>query len=81
MNKVILSIFLLLAAGCSYLDEPGKLLKDQHYVAYQEKLSALESSYLKNEMTYAEYLEKKKEIDDMYGKEVKDRAAAIEGQE
>ena len=80
MNKMMLGIMLVLAAGCSYLDEPEKILKDQHYVAYQEKLSTLEIFYLKNEMTYAQYLEKKKEIDDMYGKQVKDRAAAIEGQ-
>lgn len=81
MNKIIMGCVLLFAAGCSYLDDPKTILKDPHYGAYQEKLNTLESSYLKNEMTYAEYLEKKKEIDDMYGKEVKDRAAAIEGQE
>lgn len=81
MNKMILGVIFLLAAGCSYLDDPKKILKDQHYVAYQEKLNTLESSYLKNEMTYAEYLEKKKDIDDMYTKEVQDRTAAIEGQQ
>ena len=81
MNKMIVGFVFLLAAGCSYLYDPKTILQDPHYAAYQEKLETLESAYLNNEMTYAEYLEKKKDIDDMYGKEVRDRAAAIEGRQ
>ena len=79
MNKILLGIVFLCVAGCSYLDDPKTILKDPHYAAYHEKLETLESSYLNNEMAYAEYLQKKKDIEDMYGKEVRDRAAAIEG--
>ena len=76
----ILGIFMLLT-GCNYLDEPQSLLKEPHYAAYQEKLNTLESSYLNGETTYGDYLEKKRQADDTYTKEVQDRTEKIEGQQ
>lgn len=85
MKNIILFIFLLLILGCSagrekletYIEEPKYLIEDPHFAAYQGKRDALEHEYLGKKITYAEYLERKKELDDQYEKEVKERNAIV----
>lgn len=74
MKRIALS-FLFLFAGCAaYEQEPIKtIMADPHFSKYQEEADALESSYLKKEITYADYLAQKKELDEKYNKEVKER--------
>ena len=79
--------FLILAGltGCSvgqekletYLENPGTIIKDPHFAQYQQNLDSLESEYLAKKITYAEYLERKKELDEKYTKEVKERNEII----
>ena len=84
MKKFIFGL-LLLVVGCSYkgqnletyVDEPQTILRDPHFANYQEARDHLESEYLQKKMTYGEYLEKKKELDDKYTKEVQKRDAII----
>ena len=52
-------------------------MQDAHFADYQEKLDALESDYLKKKITYADYLQKKKEIDEKYNKEVQERRNVV----
>ena len=89
MKKIILSFLFFCLAGCStgqeklrtYLEEPEYLIKDPHFAAYKQQLDNLDREYyLEKKMTYVEYLEKKKEIDAQYEKEVKQRTDVIEGQ-
>ena len=86
MNRgMIMLIFAAALAGCSvgqekaelYLDNPEYIIKDHDFSDYKDKLDKLESSYLAKEMTYAEYLEKKEDLDKMYDKSVKDRNQKI----
>lgn len=86
MKKFIWILALLLLAGCTYqgggeyaLDDPESLIKDPHFTHYQEKRDALESRYLKKEITYADYLEQVKELDDTYTQEVEKRTEIIDG--
>lgn len=81
----ILIVFSLMLAGCadkiqSYIDEPKTFLKDPHFDNYKDGLEALESSYLKKEISYAEYLDKKEKLDNQYSKEVQAREAIIQSQ-
>ena len=80
MKNIVFFVVLMLVAGCHYLEEPETLLRDPHYTAYKERLDALESQRLKGEITYAQYLEKKKQADDNYTREVQERTQKIEGQ-
>ena len=87
MGKILSFCIVTMMAltGCSagqekiqtYLENPGKLLEDPHFAEYQKNLDALESRYLAKEITYAEYLEQKKGLDEKYTKEVKDREEII----
>ena len=85
MKKIIFIMLMFVLVGCSvgkekletYIDEPENIIKDPHFTSYKEKLDALESEYLKKKITYAEYLDRKKELDDTYAKEVKERSEKI----
>ena len=69
----------LLLTGCStqYGQLPA-ILEDPAFAAYQDKQDALEGRYLRKEMTYAQYLEEKKRLDDQYSKGVQSRQAVVE---
>ena len=85
MKKIIIGMLVLFLAGCStvqdkietYTDEPENFVKDPHFGGYKTSLDDLESRYLKKEITYADYLEKKKELDEQYNKEVQERTEKI----
>ena len=86
MRQFILLSILFLFVGCTYqgeslsnyLDDPKSIIKDPHYTQYKKKRDAVESLYLRKEITYADYLKQIKEIDDNYLKEVKERTDIIE---
>ncbi len=81
MKKIIVFILICLCAGCSYGTKLGaKLIKDPHYAEYQEQAGELERTYLDGKMTYPEYLEKKKQLDDKYAQEVQEREETIHQQ-
>ena len=67
-----------LFCGCSYSTEKIKtLMADPDYTRHQEELGNLEKSYLDKKMTYSEYLEKKKQLEDHYTKEMQAREEKI----
>ncbi len=82
---IFLTLALVSVLGCAsgeqrlegYLQQPETFLKDPHFTSYKEKLDALESDFLKKKITYAEYLDKKKELDETYAKEVQERSEKI----
>ncbi len=73
-------------AGCSYegrglgsyLNEPSTIIEDPHYSSYKEKKDAMESKYLRKEITYSEYLDETQKLDDMYAQEVDERTKIID---
>lgn len=86
MKNLIWTFSLVLLVGCTYqgedlgnyIDDPKAIIKDPHYSGYQDKRDALESRYLKKEITYADYLEQVKELDDTYTKEVNERTKILD---
>ena len=85
MNRMIIILSVALLAGCTYtgqnpenyIDEPATILQDPHFGSYQQQGDELERQYLEKKMTYADYLEKKRVLDDKYSKDVKKRDAII----
>lgn len=86
-NMRLLLAVLLMFAGCSYgkqhvesmLDNPPRVFEDPLYVDYQQQLDALESRYLNQEISYAEYVEKKGDLEDQYTQEADRRQEIVEG--
>ena len=81
ITAVLLYLFFL--SGCaerieSIVDDPGTILQDPGFAGYQQRLDALESQYLRKEMTYAEYLERKKAIDESYEQEIRKQKETLE---
>jgi len=60
------------------VEDPGTLLQDPGFANYQQKLDDLEKQYLQKKITYAEYLEQKKKIEEDYEREVKKQKNSIE---
>ena len=74
MKKGIILFIVLLLGGCSYGTEQLKtLLEDPHYMEYRDNRDKLEKSYLDGDITYAQYLDSKKQLDDDYDREVRER--------
>jgi len=85
MKKAMMLILLLGLLGCAYegerlstyLEDPRAIIRDPHFGNYKEKRDALESQYLKKEITYAEYVGQMNELDDNYSREVQERDEII----
>jgi len=78
-------LVIFLSTGCAerletYIEEPATIIQDPHFAEYEKKQQALEHQYLQKEITYAQYLEKKGELEDQYTKEVDDRNKVIYGE-
>ncbi len=74
MKKIWVILMALLIFGCSYgAQEVKKLVTDPHFAQYQKNMDELESSYLKGNIKYSDYLARKKQLEDNYTKEVKER--------
>ncbi len=66
---LILVLFLM---GCTFgVEDMESLMKDPHYAHNQQALHELEHAYLQKQISYTEYQQKKKELEDTYAKEVK----------
>jgi len=78
MTKKLISLLLLLVlVGCSHYDRPGDLFRDPHFGQYKEQQAKLESQYLNKEMSYADYMKQRDELDAKYDKEVSERDSKI----
>lgn len=78
MKRITALCLMLLIFGCSYgTHEIKTLVTDQQYVDYKGKLDSVEKSYLNGEITYAQYLNKKAQIQDDYDRVIKDRQEKI----
>lgn len=86
MKKGFILLLFMCIVGCSnggadfanYLENPRELIRDPHYSQYKADRDALESQYLHKEITYAEYMEQVRIIDDNYTKEVDERTHIID---
>lgn len=81
MKNYFLLLVILFFAGCTYLENPEKLLKDPNYTTYKEKNEALEHEYLQEKITYPQYLERKKQLEEDYAREAQDVNEKVVGEE
>jgi len=81
IKKSLALIIVLTIFGCSYgqnyLENPELLIRDPHFAEYKDNRDDLESQYLRKEITYADYIEQRDQLDNIYDKEVKERNAKV----
>ena len=86
MNKIMVFCFILFIVGCTYegtristyVNKPRTLLQDPLSVNHQQALDDLENSYLHKEITYAEYVKQKQQLEDDYQGKVQARTEIVE---
>ena len=87
MKNIVLFCLIFVLVGCTYkgekistyVDDPKTIFQDPLSVKHQKALDELERKYLRKDITYAEYIESKKKMEEDYVKEVQAREAIIEG--
>ncbi len=69
-NTIVIfsGMLLLLVAGCSTPNAARPRLIDPRYTQYQRNLDDLEREYLHKKITYAEYRERKQQLDEEYSR-------------
>jgi len=83
---IILILCCGLCSACQYgpekfatvVDDPIRILEDPLTVEHKQAMADLEKSYLKKEITYAEYLDQKQMLEDEYTRQVQKRENWIE---
>jgi hypothetical protein len=79
MKRFTLGAAILIFAGCSAATEPvGNMIRDKQFDQYKTTLDQLESDYLQKTITYAQYLEKKKAVEDEYQGKIDGRRELIQ---
>ena len=83
MNKMLSFCLVFFVLGCTqrlqtYVDDPKTIFQDPLTVNHQDALDKLESRYLRKEMTYAEYLDRKKQMENDYAEKVQVRQEKID---
>ena len=87
MKRLLLMMCMIALAGCSsygadqvrvFINDPPGLLKDQEYAQYRKDLNEAERQYLNKEITYAQYLEEKKDIENGYSQQIQERQESLE---
>ena len=78
MKRLAGLILVLFLTGCTLgVEDMGSLMKDPHYAQHQQAIDDLEHAYLKKQISYTEYQQQKKELEDKYTAEVKIREDKI----
>ena len=83
MKKMLTLFLVMFVLGCAqrletYVDDPKTIFQDPLTVNHQDALDKLESRYLHKEVTYAEYLDRKKQMEEDYAGKVQMRKEIIE---
>ena len=86
MKRFWTLLIVLGICGCSYgkhhvemMMTPSGIFEDPLYVNYQRRSDELEGKYLRQEISYAEYVEQKRNLEDQYSGEAEKRKKIIEG--
>ncbi len=83
MKKMLSFCLVFFLLGCAhrletYIDDPKTIFQDPLTVNHQDALDKLERQYLHKDITYAEYLERKKQMEEDYSEKVQVRKGKIE---
>ncbi len=76
MKNTFFYLIMIASLGCAnqlqtIIESPEKFIEDPIFAEYKKNLDNLERSYLKKEITYADYLEKKKKLEEDYEKKIR----------
>ncbi len=78
MNRFILLVGILFVTGCSSIDPVKNIIRDPQFTDYQTTMDQLEKDYLHKKISYADYLTKKKHVEEEYQMHADSRREVIE---
>lgn len=81
MKRFIVGVLLLCVCGCAAEGKVSNIIRDQHFTEYKQTLDDLERDYLRKKISYADYLEQKKQVEEGYEKQISSRRDVVENQD
>jgi len=78
MKRFIFLLCVLCACGCTTEAKVSNIIRDPHFTEYKQDMDQLERDYLQKKITYADYLEQKKQVEEGYEKGVSFRREVVE---
>ena len=83
MKNVLSLCLLMFVLGCAnkfatYVEDPKTIFEDPLTVNQQDALDKLEKQYLHKKLTYAEYVDRKKQLEEDYARKVQQRKEKID---
>lgn len=80
MNRFVICAGLLFIVGCSSQGTIKDIIRDQQFSGYKVELEQLEKDYLQKKISYAEYLDKKKHVEEQYQRKIDTREQLLRNQ-
>lgn len=80
MKKFIFCFCLVFVLGCAVQGPIKNIITDQQFAGYKAELEQLEKDYLHKKITYAQYLQEKKRVEEGYQKKIDARRDLIQNQ-
>lgn len=84
MKKIAAIGLVVFLCGCAYgtrdIEDIKTFVTDQEYARYKARLDGLETSYLSGQITYAQYLDQKKQVQENYDSDIKRRQQKLREQ-
>ncbi len=73
--NILMVLSLISLTACRY--NMDHMMRDPHFASYQERTDDLERNYLQKKISYPDYQEQKKRLDDQYEWDIKQREQKI----
>ena len=80
MKRYLWVVGLFFIIGCTASEPVQNIIRDKEFASYSETLDQLESDYLQKKISYADYLEKKKNVENNYQQQIDSRRELIRNQ-
>lgn len=77
MKRYAMVVALIFIVGCTAAEPVENIIRDKEFTSYRETLDQLESDYLQKKISYADYLEKKKNVENNYQQQIDSRRELI----
>ncbi len=80
MKRLMVSCVVLFIVGCAAPGPIKNIIRDEQFSGYKMQLEQLEKDYLQKKISYVQYLEDKKRIEEDYQKQIDGRRDLIQNQ-
>ena len=74
MKRAVLFLLVFFVSGCALGEN---IIRDQEFADFKQERDAVERRYLNKDLTYAEYLKQKQQLEQEYDLKVQERQEAL----